>query len=62
MPADRILKVFSKFRSQTALEEVEIYPEHCGEILKYFQNFKQSSDILEAPGLEADVSVHLKAR
>ena len=45
MPADGILKVFSKFRSQTALEEVEIYPEHCGEILKYFQNFKQSSDI-----------------
>ena len=46
MPADGILKVFSKFKSQTALKEVEIYPKHCGEILKYFQSFKQSSDIL----------------
>ena len=98
MPADGILKVFSKFKSQTALKEVEIYPKHCGEILKYFQSFKQSSDIwgsllsiqmffrwicrgesglpilflrhlgspssdiLEAPGLESDVSAHRKTR
>ena len=30
-------------------EEAEIYPEHYGEILKSFQNFKQRSDILETP-------------
>lgn len=47
MPVDRILKVSSKFRSQTALEGLKFTLNTVGKILKHFQNFKQSSDILK---------------